>query len=55
MENAEITGLLLRARGLAVARGVLTSEVGRDFLDLLGLLAQERPDPAVVAGTFGRL
>ncbi len=38
-----------------MARGVLTSEVGRDFLDLLGLLAKERPDPAVVAGTFGRL
>ncbi|MBA4116595.1 MAG: hypothetical protein H0X71_09235, partial [Rubrobacter sp.] len=55
MENAEITGLLLRARGLAVTRGVLASEVGQSFLDLLGLLAQERPDPVVVAGTFGRL
>jgi predicted AAA+ superfamily ATPase len=56
MENAaEITGLLLRARGLAVARGVLATEVGRGFLGLLGLLAQERPDPVVVAGAFGRL
>lgn len=47
--------LLLRARGMAVLRGVLASPVSKYFLALLGLLAARRPDPAAVAGTFGRL
>ena len=36
-------------------RGVLDSPVGGDFLGLLGLLVGGRPDPAAVAGVFGRL
>ena len=55
MEREETSRLLLRARGLAVLRGVLLSPVSKDFLTLLGLLAAERPDAAAVAGTFGRL
>ena len=47
--------MLLRARGLAVFRGVLDSDVGRDFLALLGLLATEHPDPEVVADVSGRI
>ena len=47
--------LLLRARGMAVLRGVLASSVSKDFLALLGLLATGRPAPAAVAETFGRL
>ena len=47
--------LLLRARGMAVLRGVLASSVSKDFLALLGLLATGRPDPGAVAETFGRL
>ena len=55
MEREEMSQLLLRARGVAVLRGVLASAVAKDFLALLGLLAASRPDPAAVAGTFGRL
>jgi predicted AAA+ superfamily ATPase len=55
MEREEMSRLLLRARGMAVLRGVLASPVSMYFLALLGLLAARRPDPAVVAGTFGRL
>ncbi len=55
MGREEISRLLLRVRGLAVLRGVLGSPAARDFLTLLELLADERPDPATVAGTFGRL
>jgi uncharacterized protein len=55
MEREEISRLLLRARGIAVLRGVLASSVSKDFLALLGLLATGRPDPAAVAETFGRL
>ena len=47
--------LLLRARGMAVLRGVLASSVSKDFLALLGLIATGRPAPAAVAETFGRL
>ena len=47
--------LLLRARGMAVLRGVLASPVSKDFLALLELLAARSPDPTAVAGTFGRL
>ncbi len=36
-------------------RGVLQSQTARDFLALLELLGREKPDPAEVADTFGRL
>src|SRR5215218_6732132 len=55
MEREEMSRLLLRARGMAVLRGVLAPPVSKDFLALLGLLALGRPDPAAVAETFGRL
>ncbi len=55
MNNERIRHLLLRARGLAVLRGVLASSATRDFLSLLELLATERPEPAVLAENFGRL
>ncbi len=55
MERKEITTLLVRARGLAVMRGTLDSDLGRDFLALLDLLAVERPEAVSVAGVFGRL
>jgi predicted AAA+ superfamily ATPase len=55
MEREEMSRLLLRARGMAVLRGVLASPVSKYFLALLGLLAARRPDPTAVAGTFGRL
>ena len=55
MEKGEIDRLLLRARGLAVLRGVLVSPVAGNLLALLALLSEKRPEPAAVAGTFGRL
>jgi predicted AAA+ superfamily ATPase len=55
MNGIELNVLLLRARGLAVLRGVLSSPAMGDFLTLLGLLEGERSDPAAVAETFGRL
>jgi hypothetical protein len=55
MEREEMSRLLLRARGMAVLRGVLASSVSKDFLAVLGLLATGRPAPAAVAETFGRL
>jgi predicted AAA+ superfamily ATPase len=55
MEGMSMEALLLRARGLAVLRGVLDSPVARDFLGLMGLLTVGRPEPAAVAGVFGRL
>lgn len=55
MDRSEIEGLLLRARGLAVLRGVLRSPAARELLALLGLLASERPDQGSVAEIFGRL
>ena len=55
MDKERIGHLLLRVRGLAVLRGVLTSSAARDFVSLLGLLAAERPEPADVAENFGRL
>lgn len=55
MERASIEVLLLRARGLGALRGVLGSEVARDFLGLLGLLARERPEAGTMAEVFGRL
>ena len=55
MERTELNGLLLRARGLALFRGVLASEPARNFLGLLELLAGLRPEPGAVADVFGRL
>lgn len=55
MDRSEIERLVLRARGLAVLRGVLRSPAARDLLALLRLLAVERPDPEPVVETFGRL
>jgi predicted AAA+ superfamily ATPase len=55
MEGTSIEALLLRARGIGVLRGVLGSAAARDLLDLLEFLAAPRPDPASVAGVFGRL
>lgn len=55
MERADIECLVLRARGLALFRGVLETPVARDFLGLLDQLARERPDPGSVAEAFGRL
>jgi predicted AAA+ superfamily ATPase len=55
MNGIELNVLLLRVRGLAVLRGVLSSPAMGDFLTLLGLLEAERSDPAAVAETFGRL
>jgi predicted AAA+ superfamily ATPase len=55
MGRADKKALLTRARGLAILRGVLDSAVARDFLDLLGLLDEERPDAGAVARVFGRL
>ena len=55
MECAETKVLLSRARGIAAFRGVLDSAVARDFLALLGLLGEERPDAGAVARVFGRL
>jgi uncharacterized protein len=55
MERGDTRELLIRARGIATLRGVLDSGVARDFLALLGLLGEERPDAGAVAGVFGRL
>jgi predicted AAA+ superfamily ATPase len=55
MEGKSIEALLLRVRGLGVLRGVLGSPAARDFLGLLEVLADPRPEPASVADVFGRL
>jgi uncharacterized protein len=55
MKRDGIDRLPLRARGLAALRGVVDSSAARDFLELMELLGAGRPDPAAVAGTFGRL
>ncbi len=55
MEGTSIEALLVRARGLGVLRGVLGSPAARDLLGLLEDLAVPRPEPASVAGIFGRL
>jgi uncharacterized protein len=55
MKRDGIDRLPLRARGLAALRGVVDSSAARDFLELMELLGVRRPDPAAVAGTFGRL
>src|SRR3712207_5631166 len=55
MRRTDIEALLLRARGLGVLRGALASTVAQDLLGLLEVLAGPRPEPAAVAGAFGRL
>ena len=55
MNKEKFEHLLLRARGLAVLRGVLASSAARNFISLLGLFAAERPEPTAVAENFGRL
>src|SRR5947209_6779805 len=55
MDSTELNRLLLRARGLAVLRGVLASSAARDFLELLELLVKGCPELATMAETFGRL
>ena len=55
MRGTDIGALVLRARGVAVLRGVLDSPVAKDFLGLLEVLAADRPEPGVVAAMFGRL
>ncbi|WP_273887281.1 ATP-binding protein [Rubrobacter naiadicus] len=55
MRNEELAGLVVRARGLALFRGVLGTRPARDLLSLLGLLARERPDAGEVAGVVGGL
>ncbi len=55
MERADIERLILRARGLALFRGVLDAPVARDFLNLLGMLGRGSPEPASVADAFGRV
>lgn len=55
MDGGELNWLLPRVRGLGVLRGVLASAEARDFLEVLGLLAEGRPEPAAVAGAFGQL
>src|ERR671916_1376457 len=55
MGRGDTGAILIRARGIAVLRGVLDSGVAQDLLDLLELLEDERPDPGAVARDFGRL
>ena len=55
MDGIYLNELLLRARGMAVLRGVLASPASQDFLALLALLSSKPPEPVVVAETFGRL
>src|SRR5215217_1662280 len=55
MGGIDLNRLLLRAQGMAVFRGVLSSEAGQSFLALLGLLVAERPDPISVVGVCARL
>jgi predicted AAA+ superfamily ATPase len=54
MDGIEPDRLLLRARGVATFRSVLSSEAGRSFLTLLELLAAERPDPTSIADVCAR-
>ncbi|HET7269844.1 MAG TPA: DUF815 domain-containing protein, partial [Rubrobacter sp.] len=55
MERGDTATFLIGARGIAALRGVLGSPVAQDFLTLLELLDEERPDPGGVAEVFGRL
>ena len=55
MEREDTNRLLLRARGLAVLRGTLRSSAAGEFVALLELLAEDRPESDAVAERFGRL
>jgi uncharacterized protein len=55
MGLGDTRALLIRARGIATLRGVLDSAVAQNFLALLELLGEERPDAGAVARVFGRL
>ena len=55
MGLGDTRALLIRARGIATLRGVLDSAVAQDFLALLELLGEGRPDAGAVARVFGRL
>ena len=55
MGRGDTGAILIRARGIAVLRGVLDSGVAQDLLNLLELLEDERPDTGAVARVFGRL
>ena len=55
MEIGYTTTLTLRARGLALLRGVVLSPAVREGLVLLSMLQKEDPDPAAVAEVYGRL
>ena len=55
MERKDLSNLPLRTLGISLFRGVLDSPAARDFVLLLELLSEERPKPAAVADTFGRL
>lgn len=55
MERGDRAVLSVRARGLGALRGVLDSALARDFLYLVELLEDERPDTVAVATVFGRL
>ena len=55
MERKYLSNLPLRTLGISLFRGVLDSPAARDFVLLLELLSEERPKPAAVADTFGRL
>ena len=52
--SALIRADILRARSLAVLRGVLTDDIGATFLELLEALAVEA-EPARVSAVYGRL
>src|SRR5919112_688999 len=55
MEHGNPAALSVRARGIGVLRGVIDSSVSRDFLDVLELLEDGRPDSGALASSFGRL
>jgi uncharacterized protein len=55
MGLGDARALLIRARGIATLRGVLSSPVAQDLLALLELLGEESPDAGAVARVFGRL
>ena len=54
MEPTDTKILLVRARGLALLRGVVDSPAIREGLSLLELLGEDGPDPAAVAEVYGR-
>ena len=55
MERTDTARLLTKVRGMALFREALEAPEARDFLVLLEMLSEERPDPGLLAETFGRL